>query len=223
MPVLDNPIWHALAGPQATVAEREGRALRYGPAYAPFAALPDDPTPDDWDALRTLVGPDGAAVIARRAIDLPDDWELAFEMCGTQMVREGPAVAAPDVPVERLTTADVDDAADLVARTKPGPWAARTIELGTYLGVRVDGALVAMAGERMRPPGYSEISAVCTDPAFRGRGLAGALMLHLVAEITARGETPCLHAVADNANAIRLYERLGFTARPLAFVALAPR
>jgi GNAT superfamily N-acetyltransferase len=223
MPVLDNPIWHALAGPQATVAEREGRALRYDPAYAPFAGLPDEPTPEDWDALRKLVGPDRAAVLARRRLDLPDDWELSFEMCGTQMVREGAAVARPDLAVERLTTAQVEEAADLVARTKPGPWAARTIELGTYLGIRVDGALVAMAGERMRPPGHTEISAVCTDPAFRGRGLAGALILHLVAEVTARGETPILHAVADNTDAVRLYEHLGFTARPFRFVAVSPR
>jgi GNAT superfamily N-acetyltransferase len=223
MPVLDNPIWHALAGPQATVAEGKGRALRYDPQFTPFAAVPDDPARADWDGLRTLVGPGGVALVARPTLDVPDGWENVFEMAGVQMVFDGPDVAPPDLACERLSTADVDDAADLVARTQPGPWAARTIELGTYLGVRVDGALVAMAGERMRPPGYSEISAVCTDPAFRGRGYAAGLMRRLITEIVARGDTPCLHAAADNTNAIRLYEHLGFSGRPFRFAALQPR
>jgi ribosomal protein S18 acetylase RimI-like enzyme len=222
--VLDNPIWHALAGPQATVAERKGEAVRYDPAYAPFAAVPDDPTPDDWEALAALLGPDGVAVVSREPFVLGDDWEPVFELCGTQMVWDGRAVALPDVPVVPLTTADVPEVLDLVGRTKPGPFAARTIELGTYLGIRVDGALVAMAGERMHPPGHREISAVCTDPAFRGRGLAGALTLHLAAGVLADGEIPCLHADASNTNAIRLYEQLGFsTARSFTFAAVRRR
>jgi ribosomal protein S18 acetylase RimI-like enzyme len=221
--VLDNPIWHALAGPQATVAEGDDHARRYDPAFAPFAAVPDDPTPADWAALRTLVGTDGFALLARTSLAVPDDWECVFEMPGTQMVWEGDGLEPPELEPLRLTAADIPEILDLVERTKPGPFAARTIELGTYVGVRVDGALVAMAGERMHLPGFVEISAVCTDPAFRGRGLADALIRHLVIGITGRGETPCLHAVADNASAIRVYERLGFTGRPIPFAALRPR
>jgi predicted GNAT family acetyltransferase len=101
----------------------------------------------------------------------------------------------------------------LVERTKPGPFRARTIELGTYLGIRRDGALVAMAGERLHPPGWTEISAVCTDPAFRGQGLATRLVLAVAAGIRARGDVPFLHAAATNTNAIRLYESLGFRLR----------
>jgi predicted GNAT family acetyltransferase len=110
---------------------------------------------------------------------------------------------------------------DLVARTRPGPFGSRTVEMGTYLGFVEDGVLVAMAGERLHPPGYTEISAVCTDADHRGRGLATRLVLAVAAGIRARGEVPFLHAAADNTTAIRLYEHLGFRlrARP-DFVAL---
>lgn len=102
---------------------------------------------------------------------------------------------------------------DLVARTRPGPFLPRTIELGTYLGIRREGALVAMAGERLHPPGWSEISAVCTDESVRGQGLATRLLLAVSHEIRERGETPFLHAAADNIHAVRLYESLGFRLR----------
>ena len=225
--VLDNPVWHALSGPQATVAERNGGALRFDPELAPFAGLPDEPTPADWDALRALVGPDGLAVIVRDTIDPPPDWETVFAAGGAQMVWDGdlgvgPGSKSPEVTV--LTASDVPEMLDLVERTQPGPMRERTIELGTYLGIRSAGTLVAMGGVRMHPPGFTEISAVCTDEAHRGRGLAGVLVHCLVEEITARGETPCLHAVINNVGAIRLYEKLGFTLRrELPFAALSPR
>jgi predicted GNAT family acetyltransferase len=120
----------------------------------------------------------------------------------------------PDQPeAARLTAEDVPEILDLIERTQPGPVRPRTIELGTYLGVRIGGALVAMAGERMHPPGWTEISAVCTDPAHRGRGLATSLVRAVAAGIRARGETPFLHTAASNMPAIRLYESLGFRLR----------
>ena len=102
---------------------------------------------------------------------------------------------------------------DLVARTKPGPFFSRTFELGRYIGVRDGGRLVAMAGERLRCPGLTELSAVCTDESHRGRGIASLLVADLVANIRARGDTPFLHAAADNVGAIHLYETLGFRTR----------
>ena len=225
--VLDNPVWHALSGPQATVAEGNGRALRFDPELAPFAALPDDATQADWDALRALVGPGGLAVVVRDSIDPPPDWETVFAAGGAQMVWDGDrgdgrGPRPPEVQV--LTVADVPEMLDLVERAQPGPIRERTIELGTYVGIRAEGALVAMAGVRMHPPGFTEISAVCTDDAFRGRGLASVLVGWLVEEITVRGETPCLHAVINNVTAIRLYEKIGFTLRrELPFAALSPR
>lgn len=131
---------------------------------------------------------------------------------GVQLVDDGVA-AMPDPDALTLGTEDVPEMLALVERTRLGPFLPRTIELGTYLGFRRDGALIAMAGERMHPPGWTEISAVCTDPTFRGEGLATRLVLALAAGIRARGERPFLHASADNAGAIRLYESLGFTLR----------
>jgi predicted GNAT family acetyltransferase len=70
-----------------------------------------------------------------------------------------------------------------------------------------------MAGERLKPPGWTEISAVCTDDAWRGHGFASRLIRALVTGIRARGDTAFLHAVATNTNAIRLYEAMGFELR----------
>jgi predicted GNAT family acetyltransferase len=119
---------------------------------------------------------------------------------------------APDAQL--LGPDDVDDMLALVGRTHPGPFERRTIELGDYLGVRDEtGRLVAMAGMRLRLPGHTEISAVCTDEAARGRGLASALVRDLVGRILDRGETPVLHVVTTNAGAIGVYDQLGFTLR----------
>jgi predicted GNAT family acetyltransferase len=125
-------------------------------------------------------------------------------MAGTTMT----GVADPEMVV--LTETDVPEILDLVERTKPGPFAKRTIEMGHYLGIRRDGRLIAMAGERLRLPGWTEISAVCTDPDFRGQGLAARLTMAVAAGILGRGELPFLHAAATNTDAIRLYEGLGF-------------
>jgi predicted GNAT family acetyltransferase len=99
----------------------------------------------------------------------------------------------------------------LTALTDPGPFRTRTIECGRYLGVRRDGELIAMAGERQRLPGFVEISAVCTHPDFRGQGLAGRLVRAVAAGIERDGARPFLHTGATNTTAIRLYEALGFT------------
>lgn len=118
-----------------------------------------------------------------------------------------------ELAIERLGPESVPEIMALVERTQPGPFLPRTIELGTYLGMRDGGALVALTGMRMRLPGYTEISAVCTDATHRGRGLAKILVACLVDEILARDELACLHAVSTNTPAIRLYETLGFTTR----------
>nr|WP_198423905.1 GNAT family N-acetyltransferase [Microlunatus antarcticus] len=102
---------------------------------------------------------------------------------------------------------------DLVARTEPGPFRPRTYELGTYLGLRHDGRLVALAGERLHPTGWTEISAVCTDPAYRRRGLASRLVRGVAHLVRERGETPFLHTGAANTRAIELYLAMGFELR----------
>jgi predicted GNAT family acetyltransferase len=80
-----------------------------------------------------------------------------------------------------------------------------------------------MAGERLRPLGYTEISAVCTHPEYRGRGYASSLVFALIQKITKRDETPFLHVRAENVGAIRLYEKLGFKTRRIINIAIVKR
>ncbi|MEV0979441.1 GNAT family N-acetyltransferase [Streptomyces sp. NPDC049915] len=210
--VLDNPALASLTGPHAPFAERRGRVLRYPLGVSPWLALPDEPDAQDWADLAALAGPGAEVPLPGFRGQVPDGWEITFHIEGVQLVDHGLA-AAPDPEAVRLTPADVPEMLDLVARTRPGPFLPRTIELGTYLGIRRGGTLVAMAGERLHPPGWTEISAVCTDPAFRGQGLATRLIRAVAHGIRARGETPFLHTGAHNAGAIRLYESLGFRLR----------
>ena len=100
-----------------------------------------------------------------------------------------------------------------VTLTRPGPFRRRSNILGDFWGVRENGRLIAMAGERFKLDGYTEVSAVCTHPVARGRGLGAALSCHVAASILDRGERPILHAFASNENAIRLYARHGFVHR----------
>lgn len=209
---LDNPALASLTGPHAHFAVRRGHVLRYPVDVSPWLALPDDPTDDDWADLAALVGPGGEAPLAGFNGPTPEGWEVTFSLDGVQLVDDGLA-AAPDAEAVRLGPADVPEMLDLVERTRPGPFLPRTVELGTYLGIRRGGALIAMAGERLHPPGWTEISAVCTDPDFRGEGLATRLILAVAHGIRERGETPFLHTAASNTNAIRLYESLGFKLR----------
>ncbi|MFF9769167.1 GNAT family N-acetyltransferase [Streptomyces sp. NPDC014636] len=210
--VLDNPALASLTGPHAHFAERRGRVLRYPLDVTPWLALPDEPDARDWADLAALAGPGAEIPLPGVHGEVPGDWEITFRVEGVQYVDNGLA-AAPDSEAVRLGPADVPEMLDLVARTRPGPFLPRTVELGTYLGIRRGGALIAMAGERLHPPGWTEISAVCTDPAFRGEGLATRLILAVAHGIRERGETPFLHASAANTGAISLYESLGFRLR----------
>jgi ribosomal protein S18 acetylase RimI-like enzyme len=210
--VLDNAVFASLTGPHAHLAQRCGRAVRYSAEVAGFAALAGKPEPDDWTDLATLADtPDGVA-LTNYGAEAPADWTELSRFTVVQMTDEG-AEARADRDVVRLTDEDVPDMLDLIAQTKPGPFARRTIELGSYIGLREAGRLIAMAGERFRPPGWTEISAVCTAPEHRGRGLATRLMQTLAHGIRERGDTPFLHVTSSNTNAIGLYETMGYAPR----------
>jgi ribosomal protein S18 acetylase RimI-like enzyme len=209
---LDNPVWAALSGPHARFAEPLGRAARYHPDISPFAGLADPADPAAWRDLAALAGPGAQLGMSALGLTAPAGWERLRVMPAVQLV--GTDVdAAPDPEAAELTGADVPEMLDLVSRTQPGPFRKRTVELGRYLGIRRDGALVAMAGERMRVPGYTEISAVCTDPAHRGQGLAARLIRAVATGARDRGDLPFLAAVTENEAALRVYRRIGFTDR----------
>ncbi|WP_255472147.1 GNAT family N-acetyltransferase [Quadrisphaera setariae] len=223
---LDRSVWNALHGPHAALAVRRGRVVTYPDDVARFSSLPEHPTPDDWSDAAALVGTQGMLLLTGDVPEAPAGWTVLMDLPGVQMVATDAVASAPDAETVRLDLhdpADVADALALVEHTQPGPFFERTMAMGTYLGVRREGRLVAMAGERLHPEGAVEISAVCTDAAWRGQGL-GTRLVHAVAHgIRERGEVPFLHASASNTGAIRLYEQLGFRLRrPTRFAALRP-
>lgn len=216
--VLTNPVPAALHGRLRAFGAVRGGAARFAPEVSPFAGMPLVPSGQDWADLAALCGP-GAPVVLVRPGDgppeLPAGWSLVHRFPGVQMEGSG-LQAEPDAHAVELGPDDRAEMAELTARTQPGPWLSRTAELGRYLGIRHDGRLVAMAGERMRlgpcgTGGACEISAVCTDQEWRGKGLAARLVRAVADGIVARGELPVLHASALNEGAIRLYHRMGFT------------
>jgi ribosomal protein S18 acetylase RimI-like enzyme len=209
--VLDNAAWAALTGPHRHLAEIVGSAARYQSAVSPFVAIADPDDPRAWTDLAALVGPGNSFALAGMPT-LPEGWATGQSGQGVQLVATS-LRGRVDQEAIRLGPADVPEMLDLVDRTKPGPFLPRTIELGAYYGIRRDGKLIALAGERLRPPGWTEISAVCTDEEHRGQGLATRLVRHVAAGIQDRGDTPFLHAAAMNTGAIALYESIGFTLR----------
>lgn len=190
---------------------------RYPADVAPFLGMPSPPSPQDWRDAAGLVAPGSYAAVPYTGAELPDPWRAVAAFDLVQMI--GERVSGVDcVEAIPLSAADVPEMMELVARTEPGPFLRRTIELGDYLGIRSDGALVAMAGERFRLDGWSEISAVCTRAEHRGRGLASQLVGALIARIQLRSQRVFLHVLSTNAGAIRLYEELGFRVRQTATI-----
>lgn len=220
--LLDNPAYAALCGPHARFAQVRGRARRYPADVAPFLGLPWPASAQDWRDAAGLVAAGTYVAVRYGDAELPDAWQAVQTFDLVQMV--GDRVTGVDcseaIP---LGAADVPEMLELVAQTEPGPFLTRTIELGDYLGIRCDGALVAMAGERFHLDGWTEISAVCTKPDYRGRGLASRLVGALIAGIQLRSQRTFLHVLSTNTGAIRLYEGLGFRVRQTATITVAMR
>jgi GNAT superfamily N-acetyltransferase len=219
---LDRPVWHALLSRQAAFAVGDGSAKRFLPDVGIFAAARDD-SEEALRALGGLVPPDGSVILLQPGESpVPPGTRVDKIAMGVQMVAEGVAPSEPMAPVERLTEADAPAMLELATLTQPGPFFANTHRLGAFWGIRTGGRLVAMAGERMKLDGYTEVSGVCTHPDFRGRGYAATLSRVVAGEILERGETPLLHAYATNTPAIDLYRALGFVLRsPMVVTVLA--
>ena len=211
---LDNPFWSSLTTGHAHFALGGALARRYPADISPIAGLAA-PEPPNIAALERIVeAGDDMATIARSTPILPAHWEILYESRVTQMIRSEPTPLPEDsVEASTLGRGDVPEMLALVELTKPGPFRLRTIELGTYIGLRQSGRLLAMAGERLWIDDFREVSAVCTHPEFQGRGIAKALVSAIGSEIVARGEVPFLQAYVSNAAAIATYMRLGFTPR----------
>ena len=211
---LDNPFWASLAGRHAHLARGGALARRYPSDISPLSGL-SAAAAANVAALESLVEVgDDMALTGPFVPALPRNWETLFQSRLTQMIRtDRSPLPEDDVDAKILGAADVADMLALTELTKPGPFRQRTIELGTYFGVRDGKRLVAMAGERMWIGDCRELSAVCTHPDATGRGYARALMARVVNRMLRAGQTPFLHVESNNRRAIDLYLALGFAKR----------
>jgi len=210
---LDHPIWTALTTTQRALAEGDARARRYPIEVTPFADMPDL-SAENFAALAALMSPTDIAVLfTLEAVKAPAEFKVTLADTGEQLIGTPIETPANGVDIVTLGVDDVPAMIELTTLTKPGPFYARTHELGTFLGIRVDGQLVAMAGERMKPAQYTEMTAVCVHPSHRGRGYGQMLLSAVSRQIVSRGEIPFLHVFTSNHSAIALYRRQGMEIR----------
>ncbi len=212
--LLDRPIWAALSTRQADLAHSLGSARAYPSDIGPLAAAAGSGRDDLLDFM-ALIWQRGAPVMTIEA-EAPVATRFFVpeqHVPGVQMIADNPQAPSHAYQIDELDPADADQILALAEQTRPGPFEPRTHTLGTFIGIRQNGTLIAMAGQRMRLPGHIEISAVCVTPAYRGKGLGTELVRQMADRIIAQGERPFLHAYASNTNAIALYERLGFRVR----------
>lgn len=209
-PLLDNIIWHSLSGPQARFSTGTDRSRRFAPGFSPILGFADAAQPGFADLI-PFCQPDEHFYCGGWSAPAPAGWRIEEESTMFRMVWAGEMPtqdeATDAVP---LGPAQATLALELAMLTHPGPFGPRTPELGDYFGFFDGPRLIAMAGERLHAGSYREISGVCTDPDFQGRGLARRLMLKLIRRQLQRGETPFLHVMHDNVHAHRFYQRLGF-------------
>ena len=212
---LDRPIWSMLTGRQAHLAEGDERALRIDRGYGVFGVAADTGA-EAQAALAALVPQEGELwIVEGDPWPVPDGTREVKRAVLAQMVAEGPppVARAGEPTILALGEGDAAEMTALADHAKPGPWGPATHRYGPFFGIREEGRLLAMAGQRILVPGMAEVSGVATWEDCRGRGLARALIGHVMREMVARGETPFLHSYADNAGAIGLYESLGFRIR----------
>lgn len=210
--VLDNPIWHALSTRQAVLNKGTERVKFFDESVSPFVTM-DAWNEADLKEMQEILPLDRSFyVLIPRQVKIPEAFEQVYTTPIYQMVCEAfhPQML-PEQSVLEMGAGDVQEMIELTALTRPGPFSNNTMSFGRYIGIREGTRLAAIAGERMKVPGYTEVSAVCTHPDFLGKGYASHLMSILCAEIITRSETPFLHVRADNPRAIRAYERLGFS------------
>lgn len=212
-PALDNPAWSSLTGAHARFASGNALVRRYPEDVCPFVGIKDWSDPDVWDAIIDVFGHGAEVGVSHAEPTLPDGWVRRGTHPGVQLVQTARLRPRPCEEAVELGLEDAPAMLDLVQRTQPGPFLPRTVEMGRYIGVKREGELVAMAGERLHPAGWTEISAVCVDPAFRRQGLASRLVLDVAHGIQGRGDKALMHASAANTAAISGYQKLGFRLR----------
>ena len=211
--VLDNPAWSSLTGAHRHLAIGNEHVLRYPSDVSPFVGVRDWEHPEVWDAILDVFGHDAVVSVSHADPVLPEGWRPEFSIPGVQLVQTERLAPQPEPEAVELGAADSAEMLALIELTRPGPFEARTHELGRYVGIRRQGELIAMAGERLHPAGWTEISAVAVHPEHRRQGLASRLVLDVAFHIQQRGDRALMHASAANTVAIAGYEKLGFSLR----------
>jgi ribosomal protein S18 acetylase RimI-like enzyme len=209
--ILDRPVWTALTTRQAEFAVGGAAARRFRPEINLFAAARDR-SPESLAALAGLAA-DRIGTVEAEPLDHLPGLNLERAAIVNQMVATGSPGLAEGFAPGALAAPDGPKMLALATLTEPGPFFAETWRMGRFIGVREGGRLVAMAGERMRAPGFIEVSGVCTHPDFQGRGLARKLMRAVIDRIVREGDAAFLHVYPRNKGAIGLYEALGFQFR----------
>jgi predicted GNAT family acetyltransferase len=220
---LDRPVWTALTTRHAALAQGGPLAKRYDPSILPFTAAADN-DPENLRALAALVSHGETALFAQAGdVVLPEEFAIVSNVQGVQMIAAARLQQVSDQRIQPLTQKDAPEMLALATLTRPGPFSLRSQKLGSFWGIKIGGRLAAMAGERMKQPGLTELSGVCSHPDFRGQGLARLLSLYVAERIFESGNAPYLHAYATNSAAIRLYESIGFELRCRIGIVVAKR
>jgi predicted GNAT family acetyltransferase len=223
--LLDNAAWHALIGPQRHFGRIGSLCARYRPAISPIAALAEESDAAFADLAQLCAPGEIVAMSCEREFPARQ-WQALANVPLSQWVQSGAIASEPADDIAMLGAADQDDMFALARLADPGPFERETHLLGTYLGIRARGELAAMAGERMRLPGYAEVSAVATRPGHEGNGYATRLVRALLVRQAAAGEQAFLHVRTGSPSeraATRVYEKLGFTLRARATFRVARR
>jgi len=212
--VLDNPAWNAHVSGNKQLSNGNEFVRYFNENVAPFVGLKENST-EDFQILNELIPQDRVVVfISTLEMQIPAEWKNLQYLNILQMVYDQPELpAAVEIEPMLLEEKHIPEMLALTKLTNPGPFFERTIDFGHYYGVFEDGKLVAMAGQRMNPSPYAEISAVCTHPDYLGRGYAKQLLLYHIHRIKSASEIPFLHVRRNNERAVKVYEHTGFITR----------
>ena len=218
--LLDRPMWSCLATRHLGFSVGLEHARRYRAGLFPFVAAPGE----DEESLAAMADlfERGEQLVTMQKLEpvVPANLEVVTRAPAVQMLAAAPMPVFEDERIIPLTEADSGEMMALATLTRPGPFTLRALELGRFWGVKVDGRLAAMAGERLVQPGFAELSGVCTHPDFQGKGLGRLMSRYVSGQIAASGDTPYLHCYATNSNAIALYRSIGFELRSEMHVAM---
>ena len=212
--ILDNPAFNALNTGNKELAKGNGQAKYFPADISPFAGLAENTTAN-FRLLHDVAPADAVfGFITPIEIDFPDQWKVLQRMDVLQLVCETPVrELEANEQIVSLGEVHIPAMLALTKLTNPGPFAQRTIDFGHYKGIFDGNKLIAMAGQRLNPSPYAEISAVCTHPDCLGRGYAAQLLLSHVHRIKAASGIPFLHVLSSNTRAINVYQPLGFVTR----------